>query len=214
MAPSMRPALAIAAIILGACGVPVDVGALDGGVGSTTGRPDASSTGASGSSSGMVASGSSESGEITAPRHLAIRVADLPSGGGTGTGSSAGSSAGGDATAGDTNDDPDALQLISGNYAVACDDPYGGMPGCNAWQLGFRLPPELQQVGATGSVFDHYGAFSETTGGVGECGFGGGSLEGSFEITAIDADHVAGRLTGLVGPTGFVTLEFDAPRCP
>ncbi|MBX7078038.1 MAG: hypothetical protein K1X88_02555 [Nannocystaceae bacterium] len=211
----MRTAVAIAAVAVGACGVPVDIGALEGGAdGSTSVAASGSgSSSSAGSSSGMIASGSSETGEVMATQHLAIRVGDLPSGSSTGTGSG-GSSVGGDSTAGDTNDDPDTLQLLSGNYPLQCDDPYGAMPGCDAWQLGFRLPPELQVVGATGSVFDHYGGYSEAGEGVEGCSFGGGSLAGSFEITAIDDDHVAGRLTDLVGPTGLLTLEFDAPRCP
>lgn len=198
---------------LAACGVQVDLGAYDGSttvVMTTTDEPPGSS-----SSDATVAS--SSSGDTNLPGmqdDMAILVGDLPSSGGSDTGANTSVGSGGESGDLDALDAPDTLEIQSGNFPQSCADPYGGLPTCGGWSVGFRLPLAEQFVGATGALSDHRGGVVETSPGSGDCGFGGGSLIGNFEITAIDDTSVAGRLTDLELFSAGTEIEFVAPRCP
>ncbi len=214
-----RVALATACAGLGGCGVPVDIGLLDGG-GTSLASAEVTTidetVGPGPTSQGMTES-SSESGEPLPPlRHdFALRFADLPdvgsdTTGNTGGGSSASTSAG-ETGSGET--DPDALVIRATTGLATCEDPFGLLPCPLAWTYGFNLPPELQFVGAAGQLEDLNGFMAETGEGAVDCSFGGGTLIGRFEITAFDPTHVAGRMFDLEG-TGFGTdVPFDAVRC-
>jgi hypothetical protein len=205
-----RIALVVLAVAMG-CALPVKVGE----IADTTGA--SLDTSSSSSSSGPPdVSSSSETGDPPLPdRHdYAIRFADLPDIDPTGMSTTAGSGDGG--TSGGPPFDPDSLVVTATLGFDTCDDPYGSLPCGDRWSVSFNLPPELQIVGATGRLEDHNGFVAET-GPLGqpgdECSGGGGSLLGTFEITAIDADHVAGKLRELeLAPFG-TQLDFDAPRC-
>ncbi len=197
---------------LAACGVQVDLGAYDGSTTAVTTTDDRP-----GSSSSDATVASSSSGDTNMPGmqdDMAILVGDLPSTGGSDTGANTSIGSGGESGELDALDAPDTLEIQSGNFPQSCADPYGGLPTCGGWSVGFRLPLAEQFVGATGSLADHRGGFVETSPGSSDCSFGGGSLIGNFEITAIDDTIVSGRLTDLELFSGGAEVEFDAPRCP
>jgi hypothetical protein len=215
-------ALVCSAVVLG-CGFPVKVGELDA-LGDTTSSGETTFDPTDPASS-------SESGDPPPPafRHdYAIRFGDLPDVDATGSGSSLGSTADGGSSAdggsgeggssggglGDPFDD-DALVITATIGADTCEEPYGGLSCGEQWKVSFNLPPELQVVGAAGSLEDVNGFLFESgpLDNDGECFGGGGSLLGQFEITAIDDTRVSGRLFELeVAPFG-TELDFDAPRC-
>ncbi len=199
-------------LVLG-CALPVKVGALDEGT-----EPGTSTFATVGPTESTTdPQESSSSGPDDPPptiRHdYAIRFADLPDVD-VGESDASASDVGGTDTG--SPFDPDSLAITASIGVDTCDDPYGGLPCPNTWKVGFNLPPELQVVGATGSLEDHNG-FAFESGELhpeGDCSGGGGSLLGKFEITAIDATHVAGRLTELeLQPFDETELAFDAARC-
>jgi hypothetical protein len=190
------------------CAVPVGVGVLDDGATSGVGE---TTTDGSTSSTGVVEPDTqtgTDTGVVGERRELAFREGDIPP---ADDDTTAGSSAG---TDGGSEIDPDALRIVIGTSEITCDDFYGAMP-CDRWELSFSLAPALQVVGATGSLEDHLGFWSERPGAEPDCAGGGGTLTGSFEITSIDTAEVRGRLTNLgpaleLAPT---ELEFTALRC-
>jgi hypothetical protein len=202
-----RIALVVVALAMG-CALPVKVGE----IADTTGT----SLDASSSSSSGLPDASSSTGDDPPPamRHdYAIRFADLPDIDPTGMSTTAGSGDGG--TSGGPSFDPDSLVVTATLGLDTCEDPYGPLPCGDRWSVSFNLPPELQIVGATGQLEDHNGFVSETgpMRPEGDCSGGGGSLLGTFEITELDADHVAGQLRELeLAPFG-TELDFDAARC-
>lgn len=208
-------ALAFVLVVAG-CALPVKVGEV--AETSTTGNTTIGPGSESSDTIGVVtSSSSSETGDEPPPavRHdYAIRFGDLPeldSTGNTGMGSGGdeGTTTGGDPFG------PDALLVTATLGLDTCEDPYGELPCGERWSVSFNLPPDLQVVGATGRLEDINGFLAETGALLpeGECSGGGGTLVGTFEITAIDDTHVAGRLGELeLAPFG-TELDFDAPRC-
>lgn len=194
------------------CGIPVKVGTLDD-AGGTTGA-----TLETGTDTGEVLESSttqdSDTGVIER-REYAIRHGDLPD---VGTGSEDGGSS---ASGSDTGDgiDPDTLHVSITTGESTCEDPYGNIPCGDRWEVSIALPPELQTAGAAGSLDEVNGFFYETLelggGGPDDCGQGGGTLEGSFEITSIDDSEVRGRLFDLGHGSDVIPteIEFAAPRC-
>ncbi len=211
-----------ATMVLGGCGVPIDIGvladtAVSTGTTSTTSSTVSDSAGSSSSSGDPITPATETStGDPPVPMRsdFAIRFADLPSvGSETGSGSAGGGEATGDPSGGDS--DPDALVIFATTGFGTCDEPYGQLPCPAAWTVGFTLPPALQFEGATGLLdFEVNAGFSETFGDDPlDCGFGGGSLNGRFEITAIDDIHVAGRMFDLDLTSAGPEVVFDAIRC-
>jgi hypothetical protein len=204
-------------VLLAGCALPVKVGEVDDA--STTGNTTiAPATETDNDTPGVVtSSSSSETGDDPPPavRHdYAIRFGDLPELDSTGNTSMGSGGSGDEGTSGGDPFDPDALLVTATLGLDTCEDPYGSLPCGDLWNVSFNLPPDLQFVGATGRLEDINGNFFETgpMRPEGDCSGGGGSLLGTFEITEIDATHVAGRLRELeLAP--FTELDFDAPRC-
>lgn len=208
----MKP-LAIVFVLAG-CALPVKVGEVADG--STTGNTSIATEIGNDTPAVVTGSSSSETGDDPPPvvRHdYAIRFGDLPeldSTGNTGMGS-------GDegTTTGGNPFDPDALLVTATLGLDTCEDPFGELPCGDRWSVSLNLPPDLQVVGASGRLEDINGSVFETgpMRPEGDCSGGGGSLLGTFEITAIDDTHVAGKLRELeLAPFG-TELDFDAPRC-
>lgn len=221
------PIVMLLAIAIG-CGVPVDIGMLDGtGTSGSSGlvTDDATLTD---SMTGpqpttlMTSDASSESGDPPPPvRHdfATIEGPAVDTGGDTETGSgTAGTSASTSATSTSGTDsgdgpEPGTLDITATTGTASCEDPFGSNPCPATWTYSFDLPPELQFVGAAGLLEDFGGFATEVGEEPSECSFGGGSLSGRFEITAIDETHVAGRMFEL-SPTMWETeIDFDAVIC-
>lgn len=200
--------IAAVALLVG-CAIPVDVGPLDG---SSTGDIDGTTTSEpleSSSSIGVESSSTGDTDDIVERRDLAFRYGDLPPVGGETT--DGGSGVG---TTGGSDIDPDAILIDIGTSESTCDDPYGALPCGNRWDLSFVLPPELQLVGAQGGLEDNFGGYSVSLDGT-DCGGGGGTLVGMFEITGLDATEVTGTITLTESVEDFVpmSIEFTALRC-
>lgn len=197
--------------LVAGCAMPVKVGEVAETTGNTTITPGSES-----SSDTPGGSSSSETGDDPPPavRHdYAIRFGDLPELDSTGNTSMGSGGDDGTTTGGDPFG-PDALLVTATLGLDTCEDPYGELPCGERWSVSFNLPPDLQVVGATGRLEDING-FLFSTGPLrpeGDCSGGGGSLVGTFEITAIDDIHVVGRL-GELELAPFTELDFDAPRC-
>lgn len=211
-----------------ACGVPVDVGMLDGSTGgSSSTDPDASVTATQGMTGpGMttlpMTESSSSEGDDPPPaiqHDFAIRFGDLPDVGesDSDSGGSSASTSASSTTTGETDSggptDADALLVRATTGLATCQDPFGIEPCPATWTYGFKLPVELQFVGAAGRLEDVDGFMAEVFGEAPDCGFGGGTLSGNYEITAIDATHVAGRMFDLELTMWETEVVFDAPRC-
>jgi hypothetical protein len=111
--------------------------------------------------------------------------------------------------------DPDALHVVITTGPETCTDPYAALPCGGAWSIGFTLDLEHQTPGTYALFPDLQGVATETTADPVDCGFGGGTLDGMVEIDVVDAQHVAGRITGAPDLFDFdPNVEFDAPRCP
>jgi hypothetical protein len=120
-------------------------------------------------------------------------------------------------TTGDTGPDdfePGTLRIYATTGTATCDDPFGVEPCPATWTYRFSLPPDQQFVGASGRLEDNDGFATEVGGELVDCSFGGGSLFGSFEITAIDDTHVAGRMFDLEVTMWETEVVFDAAICP
>lgn len=128
----------------------------------------------------------------------------------TGTG---GSSGGGEL-------DPGTLLVKLSDQAFTCADPSAPL-GCGQhWSVTIVIPPEFQAPGVFNLLGPNVtaGAFETGVGGGGDCSFGGGSFDATFEILAIDDKTVQARLCNVNSPF-FATnpqLEgsFEAARCP
>lgn len=225
MSPALRIAAALAPWLV-ACGVPVDIGTLEGGTTSVSDSASVSdSVSASASSTGDITMMTSDTSTSVPPietdtedppppvqRDFTIRFGDLPEVG-TGPDSGGGSASG---TTGDTDIDPDTLVIFVTTSMANCGDPFGaGVGGCDpSTSYGFHLPPALQFVGATGRLEDHNGLLSLSEELDGECVGGGATLSGSFEIAVIDGTRVAGRMFDIDTFDSPATIDFDAQRCP
>lgn len=214
--------IALASPWLVACGIPVDIGTLDGGTtavsdsvsvsDSISDSTPSSSDGATSDSSTSVPPTETDTEDPPPPvqHDFAIRFGDLPDVG-TGT-DSGGSSASG--TTGDLDIDPDTLLIIATTGVADCGDPFAVGDCSPSTTYGFNLPPELQFIGATGRLEDHNGVLSFNGSQDGECVGGGGTLAGNFEIVVIDGTRVAGRMFDIDAIDAPPTIDFDALRCP
>jgi len=216
--------------IVGGCGVPVDIGVLDGTGATTDGSsgpvPDdatltESMTGPEPTMS-MTADSSSESADPPPTTRHDFAIIEGPAvdtGGETDTGSgtaSTSASTSATSTSGtDSGDGPEVgtLDITATTGTASCEDPFGINPCPATWTYSFFLPPELQFVGAAGLIEDVGGSFTEVGEEPSECSFGGGSLGGRFEITAIDETHVAGRMFELEPTMWETEVDFDAVIC-
>ena len=144
------------------------------------------------------------------PYAFAMRYGDLPD---VDSGESGSDSGGG----GDDEpwQDADALYVKIATTAKTCEDPFAAVPCGGHYSVSFILPPEIQAPGT-------YALFDEAFGGFtyafepyeeGDCGWGGGSLDGVLEIEHIDQDHVVGRLLDTDAFDFDANIEFDAPLC-
>lgn len=120
-------------------------------------------------------------------------------------------------SAGGSTIDPNTLAIFLNSGAQSCLDPYTQPAGCVAgYHIGINLPPSLQAVGTYPLTNLAYFGFSEPAGG-GVCSGGGGSYwDGTIEVTAIDATHVAFTLAGtggIVSNPGNADGTYDAKRC-
>ncbi len=174
--------LVVAAFALMACGTSVV-----GGGGSPSG----------GNGGGGAAGGGGTAGGDPGSNAIAMLHSEFPppSGG-----------PGGSSSVGGAGPDPATLYIAVGKNPQICADPFG-YEGCDYWRVSVNLPPALQQVGtillSDPSVISYASVGGPDEGG-GQCYGGGGSIEGTLEITAIDDTHVEGILSGID------TAEFDA----
>ena len=184
----------------------------DGDDGATTGAADGGNLPGTGAGSDPVEpcdSGDDEGGESggcpepepepePGEQHAyAIRFGDLPPIGG------GGSDTGGSSTTGGDEIDPDTLLVVITTGPDDCDDPWAAL-ACGQWSVSFSLPPG-SGVGVY-SLFPDLNGTSTATGPadeIGECWFGGGSLEGTVEITSTDG-AIAGQITDAQ------SFDFDA----
>jgi hypothetical protein len=201
-------------IVNGGCALSTPIGDLPQ-AGTTGGGTETSSTTTPAQTDGTTIASDSATGiasgdtEMVGPgpmRAFSLRVADLPEPG-TGSASDVG---------GDTGPvDPDAIRVVITTGGATCSDPFGQLPCGGAWSIGFTLALE-HQVPGTYALFEELDGTGTATGFEPvECSFAGGSLDGTAEIDVVDAQRVAGRITGASDLLGFdPNVEFDAPRCP
>lgn len=134
----------------------------------------------------------------------AIRFGDLPpiDVGETDTGGSGGG----------TEIDPDTLLVVITTGPDDCDDPWAAL-ACGQWTIHFSLPP--------GTEPGSYALFPDLNGGttatgpadeIGECWWGGGTLEGTVELTAVEGT-VVGRIHDAQSFDFDANVEFSATLC-
>lgn len=172
-------------------------------------------------------------GTVESPHAFAIRLGDLPDvgsgssdagssdagssdagssdAGTSDAGTDAGSEVGTDGTGGPT--DPDALLVVATNGPASCAAPDARLSCPSSYRYSLVLPVSLQVAGAAGDLMDVGGTFFEAEGAGKECGAGGGTLGGQFEITFIDDRRVTGRLFDLDAFGPAPEIAFDARRC-
>jgi hypothetical protein len=218
------------AVGLGAlgCAVPTKIGELPG---TDTVASDGASDSASDSESSVTTTdvepttssttvdptdGSTGVGETEGPTgpgpqmSLAILFGDIPDDpGGTGGTSTGTSTTGG----GGVPDDTLLVQITTG-YS-SCTDVYAPLPCGGAWVVSFSLPIELQVPGTYPLFPDVNGLyfFNDQADGTGECGGGGGTLEGTVIIESIDDAQVVGHIEMANAFDFDANVSFVAPRC-
>jgi hypothetical protein len=124
--------------------------------------------------------------------------------------SDSGGSGGGD---GGNDIDPESILVVIGNGADGCGDPWGG-GGCGQWGISFTLPADI--VPGSYPLFPDLNGMQSATGpdrGGGDCWGGGGSLEGTLVIDAIDDAVIVGRITDAVSFDFDANVEFSAGIC-
>ncbi len=149
--------------------------------------------------------GTGEGGDASA---IAIRHADLPE---------LDPGKGGSST-GDPKDTipGDAVHVIvSASGVKTCEQPYAGEPCGGNWSVSFLLMPSMLEPG-------EYNLFEEANGGFtfadepyddGECGWGGGSLDGVLVIESVDEDAIIGHIEGSDAFDFDADISFVAETC-
>lgn len=180
------------------------------GTTATTGQGGSNDGGEPGTSAGSGPEpGCDEGGDCPEPppavQHaFAIRFGDLPPvdvGG-----SDSGGSGGGEEI------DPDTLLVVITDGPADCDDPWAAL-ACGQWRVSFSLPPGT--LPGTHALFPDLNGGSSATGPAdqsGECWFGGGSLEGTLELTATDT-AIVGRIVDAQSFDFDANVEFTAALC-
>ncbi|MCR9159887.1 MAG: hypothetical protein ACE37F_06025 [Nannocystaceae bacterium] len=116
---------------------------------------------------------------------------------------------------GDSGFPDDALLVILDNDGSAtCDDPWAASECGGNWSISFTLLPEQMEPG-TYALFDLNGSFSfaDEPHPEGDCPFGGGTLDGTLVIEAIDDDAVVGHIEDADAWDFDANVSFVAPRC-
>lgn len=116
---------------------------------------------------------------------------------------------------GDSGFPDDALLVILDNDGSAtCDDPWAASDCGGNWSISFTLLPEQMEPG-TYPLFDLNGGFSYAGDPhpEGDCPFGGGTLDGTLVIEAIDDDAVVGHIEDADAWDFDANVSFVAPRC-
>ena len=116
---------------------------------------------------------------------------------------------------GDSGFPEDALLVILDNDGSAtCDDPWAASDCGGNWSISFTLLPEQMEPG-TYPLFDLNGGFSYVGDphAEGDCPFGGGTLDGTLVIEAIDDDAVVGHIEDADAWDFDANVSFVAPRC-
>jgi hypothetical protein len=189
----------------GSASVSSTVGTSTVGVATSTGFPPPTAT----STALPTGDGSSDTGMVgPGPvRSFSIRYGDIPPQGGTDTASDVGGTTGGP--------DPDALLVVITTGDADCVEPFGMLQCGGAWQIEFALPPALQVPGTYDLFADLAATASETIGPGPDCGFGGGTFEGTVDLTVVSADLVAGQISADDMQFDFdPNVAFEAERCP
>ena len=200
------------------CAVPTKIGELEGTDTVTDGDSEASTTDTVESTTdasttteeGTGSSGAEDSDTDTVgpgpQMSFAILFGDLPDDPGTGSGGSSTTSGGG------MPDDTLLVEITTG--PASCADVSAPLPCGGAWNISFSLPADLQIPG-TYDLVDLNGLqfINLDADATGECGGGGGSLEGTVIIDSIDDTQVVGRIEN-ADPFDFdPNVSFVAPRC-
>ncbi len=130
------------------------------------------------------------------------------------------SGSGSSGSSGGEEQDPSTLYIRLSDQSFTCKDPSGILECGPQWSATIVIPPEYQAPGVYSfGLGDIIGTFTETgeDEGGNECGFGGGSWEGTLEIVAIDESQVEARLCDVQEPWGWAKPDlngtFYADRC-
>ena len=203
------------------CAVPTKIGELagtdtmasDGEAGSTTANvePTSSSSTTTFDPSGSSGVGESETEDVIGPgpqMSFAILFGDIPDDPGTGTGGTSTTT-----TGGGVPDDTLLVEITTG--PASCTDVFASLPCGGAWSISFSLPAELQTPGTYALFPDLNGNqfFNDDADETGECGGGGGTLEGTVIIESIDDTQVVGRIENAESFDFDANVSFVAPRC-
>jgi hypothetical protein len=112
--------------------------------------------------------------------------------------------------------DPQALVIDFATLPETCGQPSPVLPCGEHASITLILAPEHQAVG-TYVLFEQVDAFSTATGPMRDdpedCWWGGGTLSGMLEITAIDEHHIEGRLFDTDAFDFDANVSFDVPIC-
>lgn len=133
----------------------------------------------------------------------AIRFGDLPA---VDVGESDSGGSGG------TDIDPNTLLVVITTGADGCDDPWAAL-ACGQWSVSFSLPPGTTP--GSYALFPDLNGMQTATGPIdetGECWFGGGTLEGTVELTTTEG-AIAGRIVGASAFDFDANVEFVATLC-
>ncbi len=153
--------------------------------------------------------GDSEGGDGE-PNAFAIAHADLPE---LDPGGESSSTVGGD------EDDipPDAVHVtISGSGVATCEMPYEGEPCGGNWSVSFLLMPAMLEGPGTYNLFEEANGFqtyADEPYEEGDCGWGGGTLDGVLVIEEITDDAIIGHLEDTDAFDFDADMDFEASFC-
>ena len=121
----------------------------------------------------------------------------------------------GSGTDGDSSFPYDALLVIIDNDdSATCGDPWGASECGGNWSISFTLLPE-QQVPGTYALFELNGfsSFMDEPHPEGDCAGGGGTLDGTIVIEAIDDATVVGHIENAEAWDFDANVSFVVSRC-
>ncbi len=104
--------------------------------------------------------------------------------------------------------------IIDNDDSATCGNPWGPSECGGNWSISFTLLAD-QQAPGTYELFELNGfsSFLDDPYPEGDCAGGGGTLEGTLVIEAIDDQMVVGHIEGAQAWDFDANVSFAVPRC-
>lgn len=110
-------------------------------------------------------------------------------------------------------EDPESILVVIGNTAASCENPWASS-GCGSWTISFTLPADVVPGNYALVDLNGFQSVSGTADGGDECWGGGGSLEGTLVLEAIDDTSIVAHIEDSVAFEIDANVAIAATFCP